>query len=69
MNNLEGVNYSNYCGTYMTNSSYGLQMGVEILNTSNISELNGFNIPTQLNRIFIINHSSNQDIDIIIIKK
>ena len=69
VNNLEGVNYSNYCGTYMTNSSYGLQMGVELLNTSNISELNGFNIPKKLNRIFIINHSSNQDIGIIIIKK
>jgi len=68
-NNLKTLNYSNYSGVYMTNSSYGLQLAVEILNTSDIAELDGYTFPENLKRIFIINHSSNHDIGVVIIKK
>lgn len=68
-NNLKTFNYSKYSGIYMTNASYGLQLAIEILNSSSITEIDGYKLPSNLKRIFIINHSSSNDLGVILIKK
>ena len=65
---IKNLNYSKFSGIYMTNSAFGLQLAVELLN-SNISELDGHILPTTIKRIFIVNHASENDIGIIILKK
>ena len=65
---IKNLNYSKFCGIYMTNSAFGLQLAVEILN-SNISELDGHILPSTIKRIFIVNYASKNDIGIIILKK
>ncbi len=65
---IKNLNYSKFSGIYMTNSAFGLQLAVELLN-SNISELDGHKLPSTIKRIFIVNHASENDIGIIILKK
>ena len=52
----------------MTNPAFGLQLAVELLNT-NISELDGYKLPSKLKRVIIINHSLKNDVGVIIVKK
>ena len=35
--NIRTINYSEYCGIYFTNSAFGLQMGIEILNSTSFT--------------------------------
>jgi len=67
--NLDTFDYSKFCGIYMTNPSFGMQLAIEILNSSTSTCIDGYNFPDQCKRIFIINHASKTDIGIIIIKK
>jgi len=64
----KNLNYSKFSGIYMTNSAFGLQLAVELLN-SNIFELDGHILLSKIKRIFIINHASKNNIGIIILKK
>ena len=67
--NTNAFNYSKYSGIYMTNSSFGLQLAVEILNSLATNELDGYKLPSKLKRVIIINHSSKNDVGVIIVKK
>tara|TARA_B100001250_G_scaffold411586_1_gene440604 strand:- start:600 stop:1508 length:909 start_codon:yes stop_codon:yes gene_type:complete len=67
-NKATNLEYSKFCGIYMTNSAFGMQLGVELLN-SNISKLDGYTLPPITKRIFIVNYASKDDISIIILKK
>lgn len=65
---IKNLNYSKFSGIYMTNSSFGLQLAIELLNTK-ITKLDGFVLPKKIKNIFIINYASKNDIGIITIKK
>ena len=65
---INTLNYSKFSGIFMTNPAFGLQLAVELLNT-NISELDGYKLPSKLKRVIIINHSSKNDVGVIIVKK
>ncbi len=65
---LKTFNYSKFCGIYMTNSSFGLQFAVEILNSTQ-REIDGFTIPECCKRVFIINYASNTNVGVIVVKK
>jgi len=67
--NTNTFNYSKYSGIYMTNSSFGLQLAVEILNFLETTELDGHKLPSKLKRVIIINHSSKDDVGVIIVEK
>ncbi len=67
--NTNTFSYSKYSGVYMTNSSFGLQLAVEILNSLEINELDGYKLPSKLKRVIIINRSSKDDAGVIIVKK
>ena len=67
--NTNAFNYSKYSGIYMTNSSFGLQLAVEILNSLETHELGRYKLPSKLKRVIIINHSSKNDVGVIIVKK
>lgn len=65
---IKNINYSKFSGIYMTNSAFGLQLAIELLN-SNISELDGCILPSKIKKVFIINYASKNDIGITILKK
>ena len=67
--NINTFHYSKYSGIYMTNSSFGLQLAVEILNSLEANKLDGYNLPSKLKRVIIINHSSKNDVGVIIVRK
>ena len=67
--NTNIFNYSKYSGIYMTNSSFGLQLAVEILNSLVTNKLDRYNLPSKLKRVIIINHSSKDDVGVIIVEK
>ena len=67
--NTNTFNYSKYSGIYMTNSSFGLQLAVEILNSLETHELGRYKLPSKLKRVIIINHSSKNDVGVIIVKR
>ena len=67
--NTNTFNYSKYSGVYMTNSSFGLQLAVEILNSLETHELGRYKLPSKLKRVIIINHSSKNDVGVIIVKR
>ena len=67
--NTNTFNYSKYSGIYMTNSSFGLQLAVEILNFLETTELDGHKLPSKLKRVIIINHSSKNDVGVIIVRR
>ena len=66
---INAFNYSKYSGVYMTNSSFGLQLAVEILNSLETNELDGHKLPSKLKRVIIINRCSKNDVGVIIVKK
>jgi hypothetical protein len=53
----------------MTNSSFGLQLAVEILNSLETHKLDRYKLPSKLKRVIIINHSSKDDVGVIIVEK
>jgi len=61
--------YSKYSGIYMTNPAFGLQLAVEILNSLEIDELDGYKLPSKLKKVIIINRSLKDDVGVIIVKK
>ena len=67
--NTNAFNYSKYSGIYMTNSSFGLQLAVEILTSLGTNKLDGYKLPAKLKRVIIINYSSKNDVGVIILKK
>lgn len=67
--NTNTFSYSKYSGIYMTNSSFGLQLAIEILNSLEIDELDGYKLPSKLKRVIIINRSLKDDVGVIIVKK
>ena len=66
--NTKYLDYSNFSGIFMTNSAFGLQLAVELLN-SNKNTFDGHKFPKKINKIFVINYASKSDIGIIILKK
>ena len=60
--------YSKYSGVYMTNSSFGLQLSVELLSKEGTRSLGDFKIPNRLERVFIINYASPHDIGVVIVQ-
>jgi hypothetical protein len=65
---LKTFDYSKFCGIYMTNSSFGLQFAVEILNSTQ-REIDGFTIPENCKRVFIINYASKTNVGVIVVRK
>ena len=66
--NTNYLDYSKFSGIFMTNSAFGVQLGAELLN-SNKNIFDGHKLPNKINKIFIINYASKNDIGIIILKK
>lgn len=62
------LNYSKFSGIFMTNPAFGVQLGVELMR-NNIKSIDGHKLPSELNRIFIINYASKQNVGIITLKK
>ena len=62
------LDYSKISGIYMSNSAFGIQLAVELLN-SNITHIENHNLPLNMKRIFIINYATNNDVGITILRK
>ena len=62
------LDYSKLSGIYMSNSAFGMQLAVELLN-SNITHIENHSLPLNMKRIFIINYASHNDVGITILRK
>lgn len=65
---IKHLDYSKFSGIYMSNSAFGMQLAVELLN-SNITHIENHNLPLNMKRIFIINYASKNDVGVTILRK